>query len=635
MREFLKRIGLLPAQPGHLKSVGKLIFLAGLVGVVAGLGAVAFQFLSHLVMKYGLELVAGYRPTSPTGEWNVFQSIQPIFGSFLPWMILIVISLGGLLSGFIVYSLAPEAEGHGTDAAIKAYHKGRGLIRPIVPLVKIVCSALTIGSGGSGGREGPIAQIGAGFGSYLGVLLKLSESQRRILLAAGLGAGIAAIFKAPLAGAIFAIEVLYRDEDFEAEALIPAFISCTAAYCVFGLIGKYCFGVASGFEPLFSVAQGLKFNNPMLLAPLTVLAVCMVVASLLYVRCFYGISGLFKKLRIPPHIKPAIGALATGSLALAIFYGMARFGADTQTDSLNVLSFGYGILQKILGGQFHYGFTAAIALLLAVGLGKIVTTSLSIGSGGSGGVFGPSMVIGGALGGAVGLILQTWMPQTIIRIDVFVILGMASFFSAAAKTPVSTIIMVSELTAGYELLLPAMWVSALAYLLSRGWTIYREQVPSRFYSPAHSGDFVIGVLKGITVGNVWKPGGKPVVTFSPDTPLSKVMESIPVTTQTVFPVLDKEGNYAGLFSLNQIRRVIYEKEFGAFAIVGDVAVQGVKPLHPDTDLSTVLVSFAQLDYEELPVVNSETSRKVVGLLRRRDVLAAYNTRLSEMQTGKA
>jgi CIC family chloride channel protein len=194
--------------------------------------------------------------------------------------------------------------------------------------------------------------------------------------------------------------------------------------------------------------------------------------------------------------------------------------------------------------------------------------------------------------------------------------------------------MVSELTAGYELLLPAMWVSAVAYLLSRGWTIYREQVPSRFYSPAHSGDFVIGVLKGTTVGNVWKPGSEQVVTFSPETPLSKVMESIPVTTQTVFPVLDKEGNYAGLFSLNQIRRVIYEKEFGAFAIVGDIAVQSVEPLHPDTDLSTVLVSFAQLDYEELPVVNFETSRKVVGLIRRRDVLAAYNARLAEMQAGK-
>ncbi len=177
MLALLRRWGLLPAEPAHLRAVGRMVLLAGLVGVVAGLGAVAFQFLSHLVLKYGLEFVAGYKPAGPTGEWSIFSAIRPIFGGFSPWLLLAVITVGGLLSGFIVYSLAPEAEGHGTDAAIKAYHKDRAIIRPVVPLVKIVCSALTLGSGGSGGREGPIAQIGAGFGSYLARVLKLSESR--------------------------------------------------------------------------------------------------------------------------------------------------------------------------------------------------------------------------------------------------------------------------------------------------------------------------------------------------------------------------------------------------------------------------------------------------------------------------
>ena len=167
MIAFLRRWGLLPAEPAHLRAVGRMVLLAGLVGVVAGLGAVAFQFLSHVVLKYGLEFVAGYKPAGPTGEWSIFSDIQPLFGGFAPWLILAVITAGGLISGIIVYSLAPEAEGHGTDAAIKAYHKDRGIIRPVVPLVKIVCSALTLGTGGSGGREGPIAQIGAGFGSFL------------------------------------------------------------------------------------------------------------------------------------------------------------------------------------------------------------------------------------------------------------------------------------------------------------------------------------------------------------------------------------------------------------------------------------------------------------------------------------
>ncbi len=618
----------------HFDSVWRLIALAGLVGVIAGLGAVVFQLLSHLVVRYGLEMAAGFKPQSPLGDWQIFGEIQPLLGGFVPWMILPVIALGGLLSGVIVYWLAPEAEGHGTDAAIRAYHRNRGIIRPIVPLVKIVCSALTIGTGGSGGREGPIAQIGAGFGSFLATRLKLSEYDRRILLAAGLGAGIAAIFKAPLAGAIFAIEVLYRDEDFEAEALMPAFISCTAAYCVFGLVARYAFGVRNAFEPLFVVSPGLKFANPMLLVPLTLLALAMVVASRLYVKSFYGLQKAFTKLPIRKHFRPAVGALAAGAVGLGIFYSLAYFGPNVQQDSLNVLSYGYGLLQSIMDGQFHYNVAAGVVLLLLVGLGKIVTTSLTIGSGGSGGVFGPSMVIGGALGGAMGLLLKTWMPGVVTRVDVFVILGMASFFSAAAKTPVSTIIMVSELTSGYELLVPAMWVSAVAYLLSRGWSIYREQVPSRIDSPAHRGDFVIGVMKGVTLERIWKPDTRPIVTFTLDTPLAKVTESIPVTTQTVFPVLDKDGNYCTLFSLNQIRRVIYEKAFGQFAIVADIAAQSVEPLRLDTDLSTVMVDFAQLEYEELPVVNSATSQHLIGLLRRQDVIAAYNTRLAEVQSGK-
>ena len=630
---FLRWMHLLPAQHDHLRSVGRLVLLAALVGIVAGLGAVAFQVLSHLGVKYGLQWVAGYRPQGPTGEADFLAPAVPLFGAFRPWLILIVITVGGLISGIIVYSLAPEAEGHGTDAAIKAYHHGRGLIRPIVPLVKIVCSALTISSGGSGGREGPIAQIGAGFGSFLAVKLKLSESERRTLLAAGMGAGIAAIFKAPLAGAIFAIEVLYRDEDFEAEALIPSFISCTVAYCVYGLIALHGFGAHTGFQPLFTVMPGLKFDNPMILVPLTILALGMVMASYAYVRCFYGTVGLFQRLPLPHHLRPALGALATGVLGLIIFYALTHFGTEVQMDSLNVLSFGYGVIQKILLDPNHYGMTTAIILLLAVGLGKILTTSLTIGSGGSGGVFGPSMVIGGALGGVIGLLLKLWMPTVVTRIDVFVILGMASFFSAAAKTPVSTIIMVSELTGGYELLIPAMWVSALAYLVSRGWSIYREQVSSRLYSPAHRGDFVIGVLGGVTVREIWKPNDSQVVTLAPETPLQKLMDLIPGTTQTVFPVLDSQGQYRGLLGISDVRRYLYDRPMGNLVVAQDAMATNIEPLRIDTDLAMAMIEFAETSYDELPVIGSGLSGQFVGLMRRQEIVAAYNRRLAQARAG--
>jgi CIC family chloride channel protein len=615
--------------------MGKLIAVVSLVGIIAGLGAVAFQLLSHMVIKYSLEPVAGFKPTGPIGEWNVFEHVEPLFGTFIPWLILAVITVGGLISGIIVYSLAPEAEGHGTDAAIRAYHRERGLIRLRVPLIKIVCSAITIGTGGSGGREGPIAQIGAGFGSFLARLLKLSESQRRILVAAGLGAGIAAIFRAPLAGAIFAIEVLYRDEDFEAEALIPAFISCTVAYCTFALCARYISGSMIGFDPIFSVQKDLQFNNPALLIPLTVLAVFMTVSSFLYVRCFYGINNIFKQFKIPPHFKPAIGALLTGISGLVIFYLLIPFGKDVSEESLSTLSFGYGILQKLLSGQMQYKLVTFIILLLAVGFGKIITTSLTIGSGGSGGVFGPSMVIGGCLGGVVGLVLQQWMPTIITRIDVFVILGMAGFFSAAAKTPVSTIIMVSELTSGYEMLLPAMWVSALAYVLSRGWTIYNEQVSSRLDSPAHRGDFVIGVLEGLTVAKVLQPSARQIVTIPQDMSFQKILELIPKTTQTVFPVTGSDGKYAGLISLTDIRRYIYELELGQVIIANDLLVTGIEPLRPDTDLSVAILQFAKLPYDELPVVENGERKLVVGIISRQDLLTAYNTRLVQMRADQS
>src|SRR4029077_2194219 len=188
-----------------------------------------------------------------------------------------------ILSGVIVYTLAPEAEGHGTDAAIAAYHHHQGRIRPRVPLIKIVASALTIGSGGSGGREGPIAQIGAGFGSFLGGLLRLRPAERRVLMAAGMGAGVAAIFRAPLAGALFAAEVLYRSPDFESEVIIPAALASIMAYCTFG-------GVF-GWAPLFSLPPELlnvlTFNRPLHLVSYTFLALFLVVLAMLYTRSFY------------------------------------------------------------------------------------------------------------------------------------------------------------------------------------------------------------------------------------------------------------------------------------------------------------------------------------------------------------
>src|SRR5262249_14101233 len=256
-----------------------------------------------------------------------------------PWLLLVVPTVGGLISGLLVFTLAPEAEGHGTDSAIDSYHRKQGYIRPLVVPVKIVASAITIGTGGSGGREGPIAQIGAGIGSLLGTVLRLGAAHRRILMAAGMGAGVAAIFRAPLAGALFAAEVLYRSPDFESEVIIPAALASIIAYCTFGAV--------FGWTPLFTlpddVLQLFTFNKPWQLLPYALLALCMVVLAMLYMRAFYWLTYLFHRLPLIPHLKPAIGAALSGLLGVVLYFLLGR---DQQV--LSVLSFGYGILQDAM-----------------------------------------------------------------------------------------------------------------------------------------------------------------------------------------------------------------------------------------------------------------------------------------------
>jgi len=615
--------------------LGRTIALAALVGVVAGVGAIVFHILCLFMTHYGLVEVAGYAPGGPAHETRL-PMIAPEPGhplDFHPLLLLGLITAGGAISGVIVYGLAPEAEGHGTDAAIKAYHDNRGYIRPRVPIIKTIASAITLGTGGSGGREGPIAQIGAGFGSFLGTKLGLPEFQRRTLVTAGVGAGIGAIFHAPLAGAIFAVEVLYRDPEFEPEGLIPAFIATTVAYSVFAL----AFG-AQAFSPLFSVPSvgtGAEqaFNRPFaLLLPLAVLALLMALAGNVYVRVFYGVHGLFRKLSMPVMLKPALGALLTGLLGVALYLtvGWLGLGEAAKHQSLSVLYLGYGFLQEVL---LDTDQTRVLwIILLIVGVGKIFTTALTIGSGGSGGVFGPSMVIGGSLGALVGVGFHQALPDVVLAKDVvvFAILGMASFFAAAAKTPVSTLIMVSELTAGYALLLPAMWCCALAYLSSGKRTLYKEQKKSRRESPAHRGDFIIDVLKGLTIRESLPESARDFEVVSLDTPLPELGRLVTTTTQSTFPLVDENGDYYGVFSLDDLRAFLYS-DLGELAVAQDLATPQVEPLTLQMDLSTALSRFATEHFAELPVVDEQAPTKLIALLRRGDLVRQYNRQLLAMQ----
>jgi CIC family chloride channel protein len=568
-----------------------------LIGMIAGLGAVIFHYLCGLGMHYFLDMIAGYRPDAPAGEHALLPSTTTPFNR---WMLLILPALGGVVSGWLVYTFAPEAEGHGTDAAIEAYHHKGGMIRGRIPIIKTIASAITLTTGGSGGREGPIAQIGAGFGSFLATRFKLSERERRIMMAAGIGAGVGSIFRAPLAGALFAAEVLYRDPDFESEVIIPAGISSVVAYCVFCLV----FGWGSLFD-----SPGFKFQNPLELGPYIVLAGVLVATGFLYVKVFYGMVSIFHKLKIPNHIKPAIGGLCTGIIGFFLPY---------------TLAFGYGMAQNAIFNQ------VAIPTLIALAIGKIFTTSFSIGSGGSGGVFGPSIVIGGAMGGAVGQIFHMFIPTVVANPGAFVIVGMAGFFTAVSNTPISTIIFVSEMTNSYHLLLPNLLVCSLCYLLSQRFSIYEKQVKSRVDSPAHAGEFMMDILQTMKVGNL-DHLIKKVQCVSENMSFSEFKTLYQITKQHYFPVLNANGEFTGIFSSNDIREVIFTIHIEDLVVMKDIMISDLITTTPAQDLNTVLHKLTQKNIDALPVVNETNPKELIGLIYRRDIIAHYNQHIQEIR----
>lgn len=587
----------------NLRRVGRALTYSVLIGLVAGGGAIAFQYLSELGHHYLLDLLSGYRPSGPAGEAPLFTHAAT---PFRPWMLLVVPALGGLLCGIIVQRFAPEAAGHGTDAAVDAFHRGGGRIRWNVPIVKTIASAITLGSGGSGGREGPIAQIGAGFGSFLATRLKLSERDRRILLAAGVGAGVGSIFRAPLAGALFAAEILYSDPEFESEVVIPAAMSSIVAYCVFSL--KF------GFGTLFAT-PAFTFHSPWELLPYTALALLSAIGAGLFVTVFYRLHDAFGALRMPKWLRPALGGLLAGALALALYTAMG----DAQV--LNVLSFGYGAIQHAIQGEL------TIPILLAIALGKMVTTGFSIGSGGSAGVFGPSMVIGGSIGGIVGLVAQQLMPDIVTEPGAFVVVGMAGFFAAAAKTPISTLVMVSEMTGNYHLLLPSLWVCSLSFLLGRKWRLYRSQVPTRLDSPAYRGAIFVDILTDLRVRDVMS--GPVPRTIPESAPLREVLRTFAESTQHHFPVLNAEGKLAGILSANDIRALLDRDDAADMVIAHDIMTAPAATVSLDDDLNTTMQRFVSLDVEELPVTKTGAGEYVVGLVSRHDVMSAYNRRRLE------
>jgi CIC family chloride channel protein len=622
--------------------------LSGAVGLVGGLAAIAFYYLSAQLSVWVLGGIAGYEPGGPINEPPVLSPVHVVGAIGTGALVLLVVlpAIGNFLAGFLALKYAPDAIGHGTDAAIDAYHRKRGEITIRTTIVKVIASALTLGSGGSGGREGPIAQIGAGFGVWLAKRLRLSTAERRVLLAVGLAAGIGAIFRAPLAAALFSAEILYRRSDFESEVLIPSTMASILAYCVFSV-------VTGDFKPLFQLGDptAFTFSNPLELLPYTGLALALVVGGILYVRIFYGMEWIAAKLVfIPRYIKPLLGGALTGGIAVGLFIWVGDIyagtaGADAaQFSVLSVLSFGYGLIQALIDPTTaaHHGTAyltlsdatvpalTIIGVLLLIAVGKMLATGFTIGWGGSAGVFGPSMVIGGCIGGAVGVLFAH--TGLVDHPEPFVILGMAGFFAGVAKTPISTVIMVSELTGSYGLLVPAMWVCTLAYLILMGRAaLYRKQPETRSDSMAHRGDFLLDVFRGLTVKDVMPRRLERAHTVQENRSFIDLVPEVLRSSETYFPVVDARGRLTGIFSVNDIREVLHDETLAGLLTAKDIATVRVVTLTTGDSLNDALLKFTERAYEYLPVVEDGDDGRLIGVLSRRALLSEYTDRLHSIK----
>jgi len=445
-----------------------------------------------------------------------------------------------------------------------------------VPIIKAFSSAITIGSGGSAGREGPIAQIGAGFGSFLADLLKLPNRDRRIMMMAGVAGGIGAIFRAPLGAALFSAEVLYSRAEFEYEVLLPGLISAITGYSIYS---SY-----AGWGLLFDVPS-ISFHEPRHLLLYLALGLLCAVAGNLYPRIFYGVRDkIFAPMRIPRWLKPAVGALGLGAIAMVF---------------PEALGMGYGYIQQAIDG-IH-----TIRFLLVFAAVKIVATSLTISSGGSGGVFGPSLVIGGALGAAYGQAAEIFLPMAAPEPAACVMVGMGGFFAGVAKVPFASVIMVMEMTGSYGLLVPSLLVAAVAFLFTPPATkLYENQVESRIDSPAHLGSFAVDILRGSRIRSYWAPELPKVRVLRAEDDLVSLMEQASDASQNIFPVVDADGKLVGELTIEDLRRTVLEEKTETGTTVRDVMRVPIGPLEPDDDLEVAARLLAGRQADSVVVVRS-------------------------------
>ncbi len=581
----------------------RLFALAVIVGVLGGISA--------SILDWGLE----------RGSRLLIERVAPDFGGphildFRLWVLLLPV-LGGLVSGLVVQLLFREPFEHGTDIYVRAFHHKMGALPLKGPLVKALAAIGVIACGGSTGPEGPIAALGAAWGSTIGRITRLSPRERRILLVAGCGAGVGAIFRCPLGGALFATSVLYREEEFEADSIVPAFVASVLGYSTFIEILGQQSSMLAPFQ-----GRSLSFNSALELIPYAMLGPLCGLASIFLGYCLQiagqardsdALSG------VPCWLKPAIGGLATGGIACLL---------------PQVMDSRYELMHNAMGGFDGLSVNGWwwVCLFAAVVVGKSIATAFTVGSGGSGGVLGPSVFIGGAVGAFLGALLNAVYPQLFeanpqLR-QALIPVGMGGVLAAGMRTPLAAIVMVSEMTGSYGLIVPLMLVCMSSYVVGRFKGLNAEQVRSVSESPAHAGDAVVHLLESWKVRDVMETQWE--ATVSPSAPLPEMIRQIQPGTRPVFAVAQND-RLLGVVSVADIHRIMDQPGLSEAVIAMDMMTDELTTIGPDEEVYTALSTLAESGHDVLPVVSTGSGGRWLGMMTRQRVFEALQRSITQLQ----
>jgi CIC family chloride channel protein len=562
-----------------------LMGTALLVGLGAGLGAVVFRWLIGRVQYLSFE---GLPQVLPLGDY----------------VLILAPALGGLLVGLLVFFFAREAKGHGVPEVMEAVALHGGRIRPIVVIIKSLASSICIGSGGSAGREGPIVQIGSALGSTLGQILHMSDERIRNLVACGAAGGIAATFNAPIAGAVFALEVIVGE--FSVGYFSTVVISSVTA----SVIGR----IALGNVPAFAVPS-YHLVSPWGLVFYTLLGVLAALVAVAFTRMLYLCEDIFDAWKgFPEYLKTPIGGAILGVSGLIFFRANLNLGLGVPGNPVAFFGVGYDTMEWALVGK------GTVFLLLCLTGVKLLATSLTIGSGGSGGIFAPSLFIGSMLGGAFGHVVHGLLPTMTAPPGAFALVGMAAVFAGAARAPITAVLILFEMTDDYRIILPLMLATVVSTILAEHLSkesIYTLKLSRRGIRLERGQD--IDVMQGVLVGEAMTTNAD---TISIDMDLQELELIFHETHHHGFPVLDENGELFGVVTLQDLMRA---KERGPLEgrTVRDIATRSVLTVYPDDPMWVALKRLSTRDVGRLPVVDRQNPRRLLGVIRRGDIVRAY------------